>query len=134
MEEYHDHAGLAHIEPFGNVHQHAAVIVGLVLPVDPAREAAVAPALAAADVQEWRVRCWIVAEIGKGRRPHADEGGEILARSSCRRLRLQRGDLIRRRLRGEVRGGMERKTLLRRRETVAELSRRKTLIEGQPLY
>ncbi len=36
VEEHHDHAGLGGVETLRHVHQHAAVIVGLVLPVDAA--------------------------------------------------------------------------------------------------
>src|SRR5882757_704060 len=45
VEEHHDHSGLADIEVFGNVHQHAAVVIGLVLPIDPPAIAAMALAV-----------------------------------------------------------------------------------------
>ena len=36
VEEHHDHAGLPGVERLGDMHQHAVVVVGLVLPIDPA--------------------------------------------------------------------------------------------------
>ena len=56
VEEHHDHAGLADVESLGDVHQHAAVVVGLVLPVDPAAIAAMAAAVAVGNIEERRDR------------------------------------------------------------------------------
>ena len=79
VEEHHDDAGLADIEILGHVHQHAVVVVGLVLPVDPAAIAAMAAALALRDVEERLVGARIVAEIGKGGGFHADQRGLLFA-------------------------------------------------------
>ena len=60
------------------MHQHAAVVVGLVLPIDPAVVAATALAVALGDVEERLFGARVVAEIGEGRRLHADQRGQLL--------------------------------------------------------
>ena len=67
--------GLRASKCLGHVHQHAVVVVGFVLPVDPAAITAVAAALALGDVEERLVGARIVAEIGKGRGFQADQHG-----------------------------------------------------------
>ena len=79
VEEHDDHAGLADVEILGDMHQHAVVVVGLVLPVDPAAIAAMAAAIAVGDVQERLVGARIVAEIGKRGGFQADQRGLVLA-------------------------------------------------------
>jgi hypothetical protein len=79
------------------MHQHAAVVVGLVLPIDLAGIAAVTLALAAGDVEERRFRARIPAEIGEGGGLHADQRGQVLARAFQRQRRRIGSDAIRRR-------------------------------------
>ena len=92
VEEHHDHAGFLGVEMLGHVHQHAAVIVGLVLPVHLAGIAAVAAALALADIEERRFRARILAEIGEGGGFHADQRGQVFARTLERQCRGVGGD------------------------------------------
>lgn len=96
MEEHDNDAGLAGVEMFGDVHQHAVVVEGLVLPVDAAGIAAVAVAVAVGNVQERRFGAWIVAVIGEGGRFQSDQGGLIfMLRTLIGHDRRQRGDAIR---------------------------------------
>jgi hypothetical protein len=67
MEEHHDDARLAQLETLGDVHEHAVVVIGLVLPVDLSRIAAVAAAVALGDIEEGCFRSRVVTEIGEGR-------------------------------------------------------------------
>ena len=94
VEEHHDHAGLADVELLGDMHQHAAVVVGLVLPVDPAAIAAVALAVALGDVEERLFGARIGAEIGEGRGFHADQRGQFFrsVRARASASGVERGD------------------------------------------
>ena len=104
MEEHDDDAGFADVESFGHVHQHAVVVVGLVLPVDPPRVAAVAAALALDDVQEWFVGARVVAEIGEGRRFQPHQGCLFLVKAALiRHCRCEGSNAIRWRLHGDAR-------------------------------
>ncbi len=89
VEEHHDHARLPGIERLGDMHQHAAVVVGLVLPIDPAAIAAVALAVALGDVEERFFGARIGAEIGEGRGLHADQRGQFFALAAGQRQRLR---------------------------------------------
>ncbi len=80
VEEHHDHAGFSGVEMLGHMHQHAAVVIGLVLPVDLSGITAVAAAIALRYVKERRLGARIVAEIGEGRGFHADQRGQVVAR------------------------------------------------------
>ena len=138
VEEQHDHARLAHVEMLGDVNQHAAVAVGLVLPVDAPRIAAMAAAVALGDVEEGRVGSGVVAEIGEGRRFHADQRRQVVTcRTLIGDLRCERGDLVRRLLRLLLHGALGRevrrlplqKTLARGREAFFELRGREAILE-----
>ena len=140
VEEHHDHAGLAASKCLGDVHQHAVVVVGLVLPVDPAAIAAVALAIALGDVQERRVGARIVAEIGEGRGFHADQRGQLFAlgrarQGQRRRDRAPRGPARARAAlccvlrRGATATCRCSKTFLVGREAILELRRREAVFE-----
>ena len=144
VEEHHDHAGLAGVESFGDMHQHAVVVVGLVLPVDPPRIAAMALALALGDVEERRFRPRIVAEIGEGGGFHADQRGQLIALGLARKgeRRRDRGDADRLGARAALRlwchrgGGLScdcdrplSKTFPLGRKAIPELRRREAIFE-----
>ena len=134
--------GLRASKCLGDVHQHAVVVVGLVLPVDPAGIAAVAVAVALGDVEERRVGARIVAEIGEGGGFHADQRGQVFAlgrtlvgSASARARRRGTGAVLRLRC-GALGGG----DLPRRcrcdgsafacgREAILELRRREAVLE-----
>ena len=99
VEEHDDDTRFADVEILRHMHQDAVVVVGLVLPVDPAAVAAMAAAVALGDVQERLVGARIVAEIGKRRGFQADQSGLILSRRTLVRNR-------RRQRRNPVGGGL----------------------------
>ena len=144
VEEHHDHAGLPGVEVLGHMHQHAAVVIGLVLPVHLAGIAAVPAALALGDVEERRFRAWIVAEIGERRGLHADQRGQVFLVGGAleRKRRGVGGDAIRRR-RGSGRDLLGAHCALARRlarrpfeafalarKTIPELRRGEAVFEG----
>src|SRR5436190_1610670 len=90
MKEHDDHTGSANIETLRYLHQYAAVIVGLVLPVNSAAICAVAATPILVDVQEWLAADRIVAEIGKCGIFHAHRRGLIF--SSWRLARHRRSE------------------------------------------
>ena len=137
VEEHDDDARFADIETLRDMHQDAIVVVGRVLPVDPAAIAAVAAAPVLGDVEERRIGARIVAEIGECRGFQADQRGLVLARRALvRRRRLQgrhpigRGLRLRRSFGGRVGGMKLAKTLVRGREAIPELRSREALVEA----
>src|SRR5690349_9181991 len=99
MEEHNDHTGSADIETLRYMHQRAAVVVGLVLPVHSAAIGAVAATPILVDVQEWLLLDRIVAEVGECRIFQTNQRGLIFSlRTLVWRRRRQRGDPVRREL------------------------------------
>ena len=139
VEEHHDHAGFSGVEMLGHVHQHAAVVVGLVLPVDFSGITAVTAAIALGDVEEWRLGARIVAEIGEGRGFHADQRGQVFFRGRPRERKAgsDRCDAIGRAGRFGPDGFRPHRALTRRplqalafgREAVPELRRGEAVLE-----
>ena len=138
VEEHDDDAGLADVEILRDMHQHAVVVVGLVLPVDPAAIAAVAAAVALGDVQERLVGARIVAEIGEGRGFQADQRGLIFSAADAGRAPSApamrpgraRAAACAVRRRGGVGGLALREALARGREAIPELRCREAVVEG----
>ncbi len=117
--------------------QHAVIVVGLVLPVDAAAQAAVALAIALGDVEEGLFRTRIGAGIGEGGGLHGDQRGQFLTLGAGQRQRRRQrghshglGAPIARRLRRQRDLALDlRQAFVGSRETVGELQLRKTIFE-----
>ncbi len=73
--EYDEQAGSADVEALGEVQQHLAVAVGLVLPIDAARAGAVAAPAVLLDIEERLVGARHQPRIGEGGGFELDELG-----------------------------------------------------------
>ena len=136
VEEHHDHAGLLHVEILGDVHQHAVVVVGLVLPVDAAGIAAMA---FPADIEERSLGSGIVAVIGEGGGFHADQRGQLVLLHRLlllrqRQRRIERSNAVglglHRAPRCEVGHLALLEAFIRAREAIAELRLREAIVEA----